>query len=151
MIELTYFNPLEANKAYQLIQLHAGDAWEVVYEGEILASIVKRDGTWSSADDTKLYQQLILAFGALIDQQHFNRLPLEIEKHWSDKVQKAIAQADDKYMVICKPGINFDRFEKVFRTYIPSLVADDWQISFHVYDAEMSNDFEATVKYKLLV
>jgi len=151
MIELTYFHQLDANQAYQVIQFRTGESWKVVDNGEILASIQKPDGTWRCTGDTTLDHQLILAIGALIDQQNFNRLPTEIKKHWAEYVHEAIAQADNQYMVICRPEVDFQRFEKIFRTYISQLVSDDWEISFRVYNAEMSNDFEVTVKHKLVI
>ncbi|MBG6234166.1 hypothetical protein IWX76_000721 [Pedobacter sp. CAN_A7] len=151
MIELIYFPPPDAQKAYQLIQFHTGEPWNVVEDGELLASIEKLNGTWRSMGDTKLNDLLIQSIGVLIDKQHFNRLPLEIKKHWTEYVQEAIAQGDNQYMVICKPEIDFNRFEKVFRTYIPGLVSDDWEIRFRVYNAEMSSDFEVFVRHKLLI
>lgn len=151
MIELIYFQPSEPQKAYQVIQYHSGEPWIVVEDGELLASLEKLNGTWRSMRDTKFNDQLTQGIGCLIDEQHFNRLPLEIKKHWTEYVQEAIAQGDNQYMVICKPEIDFIRFEKVFRTYIPGLVSDDWEIRFRVYNAEMSSDFEVAVKHKLLI
>lgn len=145
MIELIYFNDA-ASKAYQLIQFRAGEPWRVVDDGELLASMEKLDGRWLVRGKGVISESLIECIGGLIDLQHFNRLPLEIKTHWTDEVQEAIAQGDNQYLVICKPDIDFQRFEKVFRTYISTLVKDEWEIRFRVYDADMSNDFEVFVK-----
>ena len=151
MIELTYFHPLETNQVYQVIQFREQDPWKVVEDGELLGSVEKLEGIWRCMGNQTLDDQLIKGIGNLIDQQHFNRLPLDIKKHWADDVQEALAQGDNQYLVICKPDVDFHRFEKVFHTYISELVKDDWEIRFRVYDAAMSNDFEVFVKHKRLI
>jgi hypothetical protein len=151
MIELTYFHPLEAHIVYQVIQFREQEPWKVVVDGELLGSIKKLDGTWCNTGNLVLDEQLTKAIGALIDQQNFQRLPMEIKKHWTEYVQEALAQGDNEYLIICRPEVDFNRFEKVFRTYILELVKDSWEIRFRVYDASMSNDFEVFVKHKQLI
>ena len=151
MIELTYFHPLEAHTVYQVIQFRIEEPWKVVEDGELLGSVEKMDGVWRYMGQRLLNDEMIKGIGDLIDQQHFNQLPLDIKRHWADDVQEALAQGDNRYLVICRPDIDFHRFEKVFRTYISELVKDGWEIRFRVYDAEMSNDFEVLIKHKLLV
>jgi hypothetical protein len=146
MIELTYFNDDVASKAYQLIQFRAGEPWRVVDEGELLGSIEKLDGRWLVRGKGVISESLIQGISGLIDRQHFNRLPVEIKAHWTEEVQEAIAQGDNQYLVICKVNIDFQRFEKVFSAYISTLVKDEWDIRFRVYDADMSCDFEVFVK-----
>lgn len=151
MIELNYFHPQELHKVYQVIQFSTQDHWKVVVDGELVGSVKKLEGNWYSTGKFLLDDQLVNNIGALIDQQNFNGLPVAIKKHWADDVQETIAQGDDQYLVICRPGVNFHRFEKVFRNYVHELVKDSWEIRFRVYDAEMSNDFEVFVKHKRLI
>jgi len=146
MIELTYFNDDAASKAYRLIQFRVGEPWRVVEEGELLGSIEKLDGRWLVRGKGVISESLIEGIGGLIDRQHFNRLPVELKAHWADELQEVIAQGDNQYLVICRADVDFQRFEKVFGTYIHTLVKDEWQIRFRVFDADMSSDFEVFVK-----
>ena len=145
MVELNYFLEGDSQAVYQVIQFRKGEPWRIVDAGELIGSIEKLDGSWYLRGKAALDETLINGIGKLIDAQHFNQLPEEIKKHWSPYVHEAIAQGDHEYLVICKPGIDFERFEKVFRSYIAGLVRDQWEIRFRIYDAAMSHDFEVLV------
>lgn len=144
MVELNYF-PEDNESVYQVIQFRAGEPWRIVDAGELLGSIEKLDGSWYLKGKAALAGNLIDGIGKLIDSQNFNQLPQDIKLHWSPYVHEAIAQGDHEYLVICKPDIDFERFEKVFRSYINTLVKDQWEIRFRIYDAMMANDFEVRV------
>ncbi len=146
MIELDYFPEGLDGVVYQVVQFRAGEPWRVVNAGELIYSMEKLEGLWYVKGMTSIPQELVEKIGALIDAQYFNRLPMEIKTHWEAYVQETIAQGDRHYLVVCKADVDFERFEKLFRTYIMNLVRDPWEICFRVYDAEMSEDFEVVVK-----
>jgi hypothetical protein len=151
MIELDYFPDGVDGVVYQVLQFRAGEPWRIVYAGELIWCMEKLDGLWYVKGKVSIPQELIEGIGGLIDQQHFNRLPMEIKIHWKAYLQEVIAQGDRQYLVVCKTGIDFERFERLFRAYIMNLVRDPWEICFRVYDAEMSEDFEVVVKGSMLV
>lgn len=151
MIELDYFPEGTEGVVYQVLQFRSTEPWRVVYEGELICCMEKLEGLWYVKGKGRIPHELIEGVGALIDQQHFNRLPMEIKLHWAAYVQQVIAQGDSQYLVICKAGIDFERFEKLFRAYIMNLVRDPWEICFRVYDAAMSEDFELSVKGPMLL
>jgi hypothetical protein len=149
MIELTYYE--NSSQLFQVMQFRAGDAWRIVHNGELLGSIIKVENTWVAGRNSSLVQGLVESIGKFIDLQHFNKLPRELETHWSMYIRQVIVQGDDQYLIVCLPLVNFRRFEKVFRAYIGSLVKDRWEILFKVYNAEMSADFEVLVKQGLVL
>lgn len=146
MIELDYFPDGSGGVVYQVLQFRADEAWQVVYAGELICRIEKLDGLWVVKGSAVFPQELIEGIGRLIDAQHFNRLPQELKVHWEAYVQEVIAQGDAQYLVVCKDGIDFEQFEKLFRACVINLVRDPWDICFRVYDAGMSADFELVVK-----
>ncbi|PYF74049.1 hypothetical protein [Pedobacter nutrimenti] len=146
MIELAYFPPGTERVVYQVLQFRSGEPWRIVDGDELLGSIEKLEGEWSVRGKTEIDQDLVKRIGQLIDQQNFNRLPWDIKLHWKTDVQEVIAQGDDQYLVICRPGIDFDSFERLFRECIADLLKDRWEICFKVYNAQMSADFEVRVK-----
>ncbi|TDO22921.1 hypothetical protein [Pedobacter duraquae] len=144
MVELNYF--LEDNQSvYQIIQFRTGEPWRIVDAGELLGSIEKLEGMWYLRGKNALEEKLITGIGELIDAQNFNRLPAELKTHWSPYVHEALAQGDNEYLIVCKPDIDFDRFEKIFRSYIGTIVKDQWEIRFRIYDSMMSRDFEVVI------
>jgi hypothetical protein len=149
MIELTYFE--NSTQLFQVIQFRAGDSWRIVLDGELLGSIIKLDGQWVANRNTILVKGLVESIGKFIDLQHFNQLPAELKTRWSMYIQQVIIQGDDQYLIVCWPETDFSRFEKIFRTYISTLVKDRWEILFRVYDSEMSADFQVLVKQGMLV
>lgn len=151
MIELDYFPDGVDGVVYQVVQFRAAEPWRIVYAGELICSMEKLEGLWYVKGKARIPQELIEGIGVLIDRQHFNRLPMELKMHWEAYVQETIAQGDSQYLVVCKAGIDFERFEKLFRAYIMNLVRDPWEICFRVYDAGMSEDFEVVVKAQMLV
>lgn len=144
MIELDYF-PKGTGDVYQLVQFRAGEPWRVVESGELLGSLVKSDGGWQLKCNSGLSMDLLKDIGRFIDGQEFNLLPMTIRNRWPYEVMEVVAQGDNSYLVVCKDGIDFERFEKVFRAYLPGLVKDQWAICFRVYDARMNADFEVLV------
>ena len=146
MIELTYFDKSINSEAYQVIQFRTGEPWRVAIQGELLGSVEKLDGVWYGRCLSGLNDKLVQDIGDLIDHQHFNRLPDNLKTHWQEYIHEAVAQADNQYLIICKSGVDFERFEKLFKAYIPALVNDEWEIRFSLYDATMSSDFEVLVK-----
>ena len=149
MIELTYFE--NSTQLFQVIQFRAGEAWRIVHEGELLGSIIKMDGLWVANRNSILVEGLVASIGKFIDLQHFNNLPEELKSHWPMYIQQVIIQGDDQYLIVCLPEIDFSHFEKLFKTYISTLLKDRWEILFKVYDAEMSADFQLLVKQGFLV
>jgi len=146
MIELTYFSKNDDREAYQVIQFRTGEPWRIAVKGELLGSIEKLDGVWYGRCILGLDDHLVQDIGNLIDIQYFNELPQVLKTHWQDYIHEAVAQGDNQYLVICKPDIDFERFERVFKAYIPALVKDEWEIRFRVYDAAMATDFDVLVK-----
>jgi len=150
MIELDYFPEGTNGVVYQVVQFRIGESWKVVYAGELICCMEKLAGLWYVKGRASLPQELIDGVGQLIDAQHFNLLPTELKQHWNAYVQEAIAQGDNQYLVVCRDGVDFERFEKLFRAYIMNLVRDPWEIRFRVYNAGMSEDFEIFVKGPIL-
>jgi hypothetical protein len=150
MIELDFFPDGVNGVVYQVLQFRAGESWRVVYAGELICCMEKLEGLWYAKGKVILPQELIKGIGRLIDAQHFNLLPIELKQHWEAYVRETIAQGDNQYLVVCKDGIDFERFEKLFRAYIMNLVRDPWEIRFRVYNAVMSEDFEVVVKGAVL-
>ena len=150
MMELDYFPDGADGVVYQVLQFRSAEPWRIVYAGELICCMEKLDGLWYVKGKSGIPQELIEGIGALIDAQHFNRLPMEIKIHWEAYVHEVIAQGDSQYLVVCKTGIDFERFERLFRAYIMNLVRDPWEICFQVYNAGMSADFEVVVKGPML-
>lgn len=146
MIELTYFLEAKQEKAvYQVIQFNPGEPWQVVAGDELIGRMEKRYGLWNLRAETEVPEGLLKGIAKLIEEQHFHHLPSDIKMHWQAYVQEVIAESDLQYLVVCKPEICFERFEKLFRASIGLLIKDEWQILFRVYNAEMSDDFELAV------
>lgn len=100
MIELDYFPDGVDGVVYQVLQFRSGEPWRVVYAGELICCMEKLEGLWSVKEKTRIPQELIEGIGGLIDQQYFNRLPMEIEMHWEAYLQEVIAQGDGQYLVV---------------------------------------------------
>ena len=111
MIELDYF-PGGSGVVYQLVQFRAAEPWRVVENGELLGSLIKADGAWQMKGNSGLSMDLLEDIGKFIDGQEFNLLPITIRNHWPDEVMEVVAQGDNGYLVVCKDGIDFERFEK---------------------------------------
>ncbi|NRF37493.1 hypothetical protein [Pedobacter foliorum] len=143
MIELTYFLEEKQEKGlYQVIQSKPGEPWQIVLGNELIGKVEKKQGMWNLRAETEVPAGLLKGIVKLIEQQHFHHLPSDIKMHWEAYLQEVIMLSDLEYMVICKPGICFESFEKLFRTSIGLLIKDEWQILFRVYNAGMSDDFE---------
>ncbi len=74
-------------------------------------------------------------------QNFFNSLPQEICSRWPNLVEKVVLQSDTAYMVICKEGISFKSFERIFSRFVPGLLKDEWAIKFQVFNHDFSDDF----------
>ena len=143
MIELIYFpKEQQGTPAYQIIQFNPGEPWSIVDGDELIGCMKKSKGFWNLYAVNEVPDGLATGIAHLIEAQHFNSLPDDIKLRWPEQVQEVIAQSDDRYLVICKAGLNFERFERVFRNFISDLIKDEWKIRFVVYNAEMTADFE---------
>ena len=151
MIELDYFPQGSDDVVYQVLQFRIGESWRVVCEGELICCMEKLDAQWYVKGKTMLSQELIEGIGRFIDAQYFNRLPAALKEYWEVYVKEVIAQGEDQYLIVCKEGIDFKRFEKIFRACILNLLRDPWEIRFMVYNAMMSDDFEVIAKGPALV
>lgn len=146
MIELTYFSEKQSGiPAYQVIQFNPGEPWQIVEGDEVIGCMQKQEGLWSLQASSNVPDGLVTGIVKLIEQQHFNKLPTKIKEHWEIYVQEVVIQSDALYLIICRQGIDFDRFKKLFWGYIGELIKDPWQIRFRVYNADMSDDFEVVV------
>jgi len=130
---------------YQLVRFAEGEPWNVLFDGFLLGSLTKIDGIWVSANGENLDSGRITAIGKFIDSQHFNLLPDKIKIHWEEQVQEVVMENDSSYMIICKEGIEFDRFRLIFSSFVSELIEEEWPINFKVYNAAFSDDFEIEI------
>jgi hypothetical protein len=143
MIELTYFSEMDTGRqAYQVIQFRPGESWQIVEGDEVIGRMDKQHGVWRLCGEVNLPEGMVSGIAGLIEAQHFNRLPLDIKSHWSQYVHEVVVRSDTEYLVVCKVGIDFSAFERLFRECVSGLIKDPWEIRFRVYDAVMSADFE---------
>lgn len=146
MIELIYFSDEQNGiPAYQVIQINPGEPWQIVDGDEVIGKMQKQEGLWSLHALSQVPDGLVTGIARLIEQQDFNRLPAKIKEHWAIYVEAVITQNDALYLIVCKQGVDFDRFKKLFWGYIGQLIKDPWKIRFRVYNADMSDDFEVIV------
>lgn len=131
--------------AYQLVRFAESEPWNVLCNGYLLGRLSKANGAWVEVNNGSLGEERILSIGKFIDSQHFNLLPDKIKAHWEDSVQEVIMNNDSSYMVVCREGIEFDRFKLMFCSFIPELVKEEWAVTFKVYNAAFSDDFEIEV------
>lgn len=148
MIELIYFSKAETGEqAYQVVQAKPGECWEILKEDEIIGVMNHEQGIWNLQGVGEIPKGMASGIAKLIETQHFNTLPSDIKMHWSGDVHEVVMRSDSDYLVICKPEIDFERFEKLFKECISGLVKDPWEVQFNVYNASMSADFECSSKY----
>jgi len=143
MIELEYFYDGEngAVMVYQLIQFEAGEPWRIVLDGELLGSLENPQGTWRQLSGDDLSAELFNSLTGHIDNQYFNILPEEICSRWPNLVERVVLISDAAYMVICKEGISFRSFERIFSRFIPGLLKNEWAVKFQVFNHDFSDDF----------
>jgi hypothetical protein len=143
MIELDYFfeTPAGETLTYQLIQFSMNGPWSVLEGDEFLGSIEKRNGKWMAVLGEYLPCEMIQGAGSLIDQQYYQTLPSEVCTRWPKLIAEVITKSDHEYMVICKPLINFEAFERIFTKFVPGLLKDEWSVDFQVYNHDFSEDF----------
>jgi hypothetical protein len=142
MVVLDYlFGEGEEMQAYQLVRFAEGEAWNVLSEGLLLASLKKNEAGWWQVIGENLSIDMVKDIGAFIDAQHFNLLPAKIRHHWQEYVAEVIMQNDSLYLVIALQGINFERFKKMFTSFIGELVEDPWAVEFKVYNGDFTNEF----------
>lgn len=147
MIELPYFlETYQDSKVYQVIQFNPGETWQIVAGDELIGRLEKLYGLWNLSAEMEVPAGLLKGVAQLIDEQHFHQLPFDIKMHWAADVQEVLVQSDAEYLVVCKPGICFERFEKLFRGSINLLLKDEWEIRFRVYNSNMSDDFEVLTR-----
>ena len=142
MVVLDYlFGEGEDMQSYQIVRFAEGEAWNVLSEGLLLASLKKNEEGWSRVIGENLEIETVKHIGAFIDAQHFNLLPAKIKHHWQEYVAEVIMQNDCLYLVIALQGVNFERFQKLFTSFIGELVEDPWAVEFKVYNGEFTNEF----------
>jgi hypothetical protein len=142
MISLDYlFGEGEQMQAYQVVRFSPGEAWLVLEDGVLISTLLKQDKIWIQTGEYVLDSFRADQIGKFIDQQHFNLMPDKIKTHWFEAVEEVIMQNDSLYLVICKPDIEFKRFENVFAAFISELVEEAWAVEFKVYNAEFSDEF----------
>ncbi len=148
MTELDYFfeGEDEGSELYQLIRFGAGEPWRIVLDGELLGSLEKLQGTWRQLSGDDLNKQLFSMLTGHIDAQNFNSLPGEICSRWPNLVEKVMFRSDAAYMVICKEGISFKSFERIFSRFVPGLLKDEWTVSFQVFNHDFSDDFSVDAR-----
>ena len=143
MIELEYFFDRgdETVEVYQLIQFEPREPWRIVLDGELLGSLENQAGTWRQMSGNDIGEALFQGLTNHIDDQYFNSLPGAICSRWPNLVEKVILRSDAEYMVICKEGINFEGFERIFSKFVPGLLKNEWPVKFDVFDHDFASDF----------
>ncbi|KQM76908.1 hypothetical protein ASE74_16670 [Pedobacter sp. Leaf216] len=143
MIELNYFfeTPDGDKFTYQLIQFTNGGSWSTLDGDEFLGSIEKRAGKWEAVLGECLPPEMIKGAGKLIDRQNYHILSAEICNRWPKLIAEVIAKSDCEFMLICKPAVNFEAFERIFSKYVSGMIKDEWPIDFHIYNHDFSEDF----------
>nr|WP_199156266.1 hypothetical protein [Pedobacter sp. ASV2] len=131
----------DETQVYVLEQEKRSDPFKVFFNGKMIAEIDQVKNKWTQLSEKKIDHILLAQIGKFISNQNYQKLPGEIKAHWNNFVEEALATADDFYLIITKPEIDFDRFEKTFKNYIANLVKDEWQITFRVCDACFNNEF----------
>jgi hypothetical protein len=143
LIELDYFfeTPDGETLIYRLIQFSINGPWSVLDGDEFLGSIEKREGKWMAVLGEYLSHAMVQEAGKLIDKQYYHTLPAEICARWPKLIAEVIAKTDREYVVVCKPLINFETFERIFTKFVPGLIKDEWSVDFQVYNHDFSQDF----------
>ncbi|GAA3976534.1 hypothetical protein GCM10022246_31080 [Pedobacter ginsengiterrae] len=143
MVELEYFFDGKNGvvEVYQLIRFATDEPWSIVLDGELLGSIEKLHDIWRQESGNDLSTELFNGITQHIDDQYFNSLPQEICSRWPNLVEKVVLKSDTAYMVICKEGISFKSFERIFSRFVPGLLKDEWAIKFQVFNHDFSDDF----------
>lgn len=148
MTELEYFFEAEngISEVYQLIRFGAGEPWKIVLDGELIGSMEKWQGTWRQQSGDELKEDLLISLARHIDAQYFNCLPQEICSRWPNLVEKVVLRSDTAYMIICKEGISFKSFQRIFSKFVPGLLKDEWLVNFQVFNHDFSDDFSLRAK-----
>ena len=143
MTQLDYFfSHLNGNTvSYQLIQFSVSEPWRIVLDGECLGSIEKMGKDWRQLTGNDLDATFLTGITTFIESQHFNSLPDEILSRWPKLIKEVVMKSDEEYLIICKAGIHFASFERIFTRFIPGLLKDEWPVSFQVYNHDFSADF----------
>ena len=68
-------------------------------------------------------------------------MPAEIQLRWPSLIQDVVAKSDQEYLVVCKEGISFATFQRIFCKFISGVLRDEWPISFQVFNHNFSEDF----------
>ncbi|SDG74123.1 hypothetical protein SAMN05421827_11097 [Pedobacter terrae] len=148
MTELEYFFEGEngISAVYQLICFGAGEPWKIVLDGELIGCMEKWQGTWRQQSGDELNEDLLIGITKHIDAQYFNCLPKEICSRWPNLVEKVVLRSDTAYMIICKEGISFKSFQRIFSRFVPGLLKDEWAVNFQVFNHDFSDDFSLRAK-----
>jgi len=148
MTELEYFFEGEngVSELYQLIRFGAGEPWKIVLNGELIGSLEKQHGAWAQLSGNGFSRELLNGITTYIDAQYFNSLPAEICSRWPNLVEKVLLRSDTAYMIICKEGISFKSFQRIFSRFVPGLLKDEWTVNFQVFNHDFSDDFSLLAK-----
>jgi len=148
MTELDYFFTHSDGKTngYQLIWFSFAEPWRILLDGELLCSIEKTGQEWKQISGEDLPDDLFKGISRFIESQYFNTLPSELLSRWPKLIDKVVVRSDRSYLIVCKTGIAFKNFERIFARFVPGLLKDEWPVNFQVYDHDFSDDFMITVK-----
>lgn len=147
MIELEYFLERECETlVYQLIQFSPSEPWKIVLDGELLGSVSKQGFEWKQLTGEELQDYLFKGMTTLIDAQNFNVLPQEVISRWGNYIDQVLPRSDSAYLVVCRSGISFKTFERVFSRFVSDLLKDEWSVEFQVFNHDFSEDFTVLAK-----
>ncbi|WP_025145455.1 hypothetical protein [Pedobacter jeongneungensis] len=71
----------------------------------------------------------------------YDSLKIKIIARWPEAVQDVIMESEKVYLVICKPGICFFTFRRVFPQFVPRIIQQENDLEFKVYNASFNSDF----------
>ncbi|WP_316804187.1 hypothetical protein [Pedobacter nototheniae] len=146
MISLDFlYDTDDGTQLYVLQQVEKKAVFKVFFNQDLIAEIDQGIAGWTQLSGNDLEPQLLIRIGEFINHQHYQKLPAEIKEHWFNYVAEAIATSDDFYLIITRPEIDFNRFEKTFKNYIANLVKDEWAITFRVCDAGFNHEFTLVI------
>ncbi|RYD71107.1 MAG: hypothetical protein EOP53_24225 [Sphingobacteriales bacterium] len=145
MTQLDYFftHPNGTTESYQLIRFALQEPWRIILEGEYLGSVEKVGEEWRQLSGGDLDTAFFNGITTFIESQHFNSLPNEILSRWPKLVQEVVMRSDQEYLVICREGIHFEHFYRIFTRFVPLMLKDEWPVTFQVYNHDFSEDFNA--------
>ncbi|WP_175636391.1 hypothetical protein [Pedobacter ghigonis] len=146
MIELDYFFTQNDEKSghYQLIQFAQNEPWRLVQDGELLGSLEKWNGKWQQLSGNPLSDALLQGISKMIESQHYHQLPAQLLSRWGNVIAEVVTKSDHEYLIICKEEVSFRSFVTIFSKFVSTMLKDEWPVSFKLFNADFSEDFELT-------